>query len=306
MDEELESFKCNIKLHEYAASLGYEVDKRESSRKELVLRRAADKISIRKDIDGHYVYYSFREPGDHGTILDFVMRRQDKNFGEARKTLRIYVGVASGPSALPIYEHLEPSLRFDRNAVQKAWSAAKDLRWHDYLEQERCLPRKLLLSARFKGLRVDTRGNVLFPHYDAEGLCGFEKRNRRFKGFADLGEKGLWLSACAPGDRALIIGESAIDCISYACLFPSPARYASIAGGMSEKQPALIATAVAALPVGAEVVCVTHNDPDGDRYAEAIREVSLAGRFRIHRPELKDWNEVLMLEHGLHSFPAGN
>jgi Protein of unknown function (DUF3991)/Toprim-like len=305
MDEELERFKRDIKLHEYAASIGYELDKSDSTRKELVLRQGDDKISIRKDMDGHYVYYSFRDPGDHGTVLDFVMRRQGKNFGESRRVLRIYAGTVR-PSSLPVYEHLEPSPRFDRQAVQKAWEVAKDLRWHDYLEQDRSLPRRLLLAPRFKGLRVDARGNALFPHFDEEGLCGFEKRNRSFKGFADLGEKGLWTSACAPGDQSLVIGESAIDCISHACLFQSPARYASIAGGMSEKQPVLIAAAVAALPPGAEVVCITHDDPDGNRYAEAIREVSVAGRFRIHRPAgVKDWNDVLTSESGLHSFPAG-
>jgi Toprim-like/Protein of unknown function (DUF3991) len=304
MDEELERFKRDIKLHEYAASLGYELDTKESSRKELVLRRSADKISIRKDMDGHYVYYSFRDPADHGTVLDFVMRRQGKNFGEARKILRTYVGMSRFPS-LPVYEHLEPSARFDRKAVQAAWDAAKDLRWHDYLERERALPRRLLLSPRFRGLRVDARSNVLFAHYDDQGLCGFEKRNRTYKGFADLGEKGLWVSACAAEDGALVIGESAIDCISHACLFRSPARYASIAGGMSEKQPALIAAAIAALPRGAEVICITHDDPDGDRYADAIREVSLAGRFRIHRPSgVKDWNDVLTSERGRLSFPG--
>ena len=149
MDEELERFKRDIKLHEYAASIGYELDKSDSTRKELVLRQGDDKISIRKDMDGHYVYYSFRDPGDHGTVLDFVMRRQGKNFGEARRVLRIYAGTVR-PSSLPVYEHLEPSPRFDRQAVQKAWEVAKDLRWHDYLEQDRSLPRRLLLAPRFK------------------------------------------------------------------------------------------------------------------------------------------------------------
>jgi hypothetical protein len=39
MDEELQRFKRDIGLHEYAASLGYELDKAESSRRETVMRR---------------------------------------------------------------------------------------------------------------------------------------------------------------------------------------------------------------------------------------------------------------------------
>ena len=69
-------------------------------------------------------------------------------------------------------------------------------------------------------------------------LCGFEKRNRTFKGFAAEGEKGLWLSNQFSEDRRLVVGESAIDCISYEVLFPG-ARYASIAGGLNPAQPEL-------------------------------------------------------------------
>jgi hypothetical protein len=44
-----------LKLHEYAASLGYELDASETSRRETVMRKDGDKISIRVDADGHYV-----------------------------------------------------------------------------------------------------------------------------------------------------------------------------------------------------------------------------------------------------------
>ena len=64
MDEELERFK-RLKLHEYAASLGYELDARETSKRETVMRKDGDKISIHVDADGHYVFYSFRDEGDH-------------------------------------------------------------------------------------------------------------------------------------------------------------------------------------------------------------------------------------------------
>ena len=89
------------------------------------------------------------------------------------------------------------------------YKAMKELRWHDYLEQERAIPRAVLLSVRFKGcIRVDARANAIFPHFDEKGLCGFEKRNRAFKGFADLGEKGLWMSNVFPEDRCLVVGET--------------------------------------------------------------------------------------------------
>jgi hypothetical protein len=66
MDEELERFK-RLKLHGYAASLGYELDARETSKRETVMRKPGDKISICMDADGHYVFYSFRDEHDPGT-----------------------------------------------------------------------------------------------------------------------------------------------------------------------------------------------------------------------------------------------
>jgi hypothetical protein len=305
-DDELERFKTTIKLHEYAASLGFAVDKKESSRRETVMRRAADKISIRKDTDGHYVYYSFRgEPG--GTIIDFAMREKRGSLGEARKTLRIYMGTERSPS-LPVFEELDPSPQFDREFVEKQYAAAKPLVWHGWLENERKLPKAFLTSPRFQGrIRIDARANVLFLHEDEEGLCGFEKRNRNFKGFADLGKKGLWLSNQTDQDRRLVVGESAIDGISYEVLHcDGKTRYASFAGALSlDYQPALIAAECHGMPPGSEIVCITHPDADGERYAEVIQECAGSLLFRVHRPSgVKDWNDVLTSEGGLHFLPA--
>jgi hypothetical protein len=109
MDEELERFKCDIKLHEYAASLAYEIDQHESSKREIVMRRGGDKISVRRDIDGHYVYYSFRDENDHGTILDFIKARLGKTLGGARVVLRPFRA-----GTVIAYQHLEPAPRFNR------------------------------------------------------------------------------------------------------------------------------------------------------------------------------------------------
>jgi hypothetical protein len=178
------------------------------------------------------------------------------------------------------------------------------LRWHGWLEVERKIPRSVLLAPRFEGcLLVDARANAIFTHHDEFGVCGFEKRNRNFKGFAPLGKKGLWMSAKLLCDRCLVVGESAIDCLSYEALFPGN-RYASLAGGLNPDQPALIAAACRDMPAAdSQVICITHGDAEGERYAEAIRQCSPLP-VRIHRPEnVKDWNDVLRAT-GLHSFPA--
>jgi hypothetical protein len=48
-------------------------------------------------------------------------------------------------------------------------------------------------STAFAGhIRIDVRGNAVFPHIDRDGVCGYEIKNRNFTGFAPGGEKGLW------------------------------------------------------------------------------------------------------------------
>ena len=53
-------------------------------------------------------------------------------------------------------------------------------------------------------MRIDSRGNTVFPHFDAAGLCGYEIKNRGFTGFAAGGKKGLWFSHARPDDRCLV------------------------------------------------------------------------------------------------------
>ncbi len=49
MDEELERFKRDIDLRQYAASTGYELDKRDSWRGSSVMRRGGDKVVIKRN-----------------------------------------------------------------------------------------------------------------------------------------------------------------------------------------------------------------------------------------------------------------
>jgi hypothetical protein len=61
-DPELESFKTAIDLRAYAASQGYVLDRKESWRGSAVMRHAGgDKVIIKRDADGHYVYFSVRD-----------------------------------------------------------------------------------------------------------------------------------------------------------------------------------------------------------------------------------------------------
>jgi hypothetical protein len=160
----------------------------------------------------------------------------------------------------------------------------------------------LVLSAeRFAGrVRIDARGNAVFPHVDADGICGYELKNHGFTGFASGGSKGLWMSDTKDDDTRIVFCESSIDALSYAVLFPDEhARYASIGGKPNPLQSELIRAAATRMAGGSEIVAAMDADKAGRELAEVVRKaVGLSGRvdlrFRIDEPEgVKDWNDLL-------------
>ena len=305
-DPELEAFKTEIDLRAYAAEVeGYVLDARESWRGSSVMRHPnGDKLIIKRDADGHYVYFSVRDESDNGSIIDFVQRRRPgtRSLGRVRQALRPWLGGGRARTAasLPLFAPLTPTTK-DRLAVEREFRLMSWVERHAWLEGTRCIPYAVLTADRFAGrICTDRRGNAVFPHFDQEGLCGYEIRNAGYTGFAKGGEKGLWLSRTHDGDDCLVLCESALDALSHAALFPSgTTRYASIGGQMNRKQPVLLAALLQRLPDSATVVAATDNDADGWQYAETFSQlVHAASRddlvFHVQRPDaLKDWNDVL-------------
>ena len=87
--KQLDRFKIEINLVDYAQSQGYEYLTRESSPNSAVLRHdSGDKIIVATDTDGHGIYFSVGDDSDKGTIIDFVQNRRNLSLGEVRKELR--------------------------------------------------------------------------------------------------------------------------------------------------------------------------------------------------------------------------
>ena len=300
MDSELESMK-QIDLRAYAAAHGYQLDKKESWRGTSVMRHPVthDKVIIKRGMDGHYVYFSVRDDRDNGSIIDWVQFRQGLSLGAVRKELRPWIG--QPPVSVPAFPELRKTEK-DRMKVETAYARMKDASdGHPYLERERALPGPLLALDRFAGrIRIDDRGNAVFPHIDTQGLSGYELKNSGFTGFASGGSKALWLSHELPDDNRLVFSESAIDALSHAVLFPdNQTRYASIGGKPNPQQPELIRSAIARMPAKSKIVAAMDADADGQKLAEIVRAaVQLSGRddlsFVFQEPVgFKDWNDQL-------------
>ena len=143
---ELERFRHDINLVSFAASKGYAVDERESSRSCCMMRRSdGDKIAIGKAADGHWQYYSFRDERDNGDIVQFVQNRAGGReaypLGAVRKELRGWTHTAR---ELPqrAARVVEPVV-VDREAVARGVAAAKVVDTHPYLESRGLAPETL-------------------------------------------------------------------------------------------------------------------------------------------------------------------
>jgi Toprim-like/Protein of unknown function (DUF3991) len=305
MDDELEKFKTDIDLRAYAASHGFQLDRKESWRGSSVMRHPnGEKIIIKRGTDGHYIYFSVHRSDDNGTIIDFVQNRTRMSIGAVRKELRSWIGRDAAPAPFPEL----PKTNKDRVRVEAEYARMQDAPCHPYLENERGIPAQLLEDPRFIGrIRIDARNkNAVFPHFDQQGLCGFEIKNSRFTGFAAGATKGLWSSNEFLDDKRLVFSEGAIDSLSYAVLFPDEhTRYASIGGQLNPIQPELIRAAILAMPAHSEIVAAMDADAEGNKLAQVVRQaVELSGRddlrFVFHEPfGFKDWNDQLRAKNPL-------
>lgn len=303
MDHELERFKTGINLSEFTAARGYALDRRESSRNSAVMRHPdGDKIVIARHEGGAWVYFSVRDGSDNGTVIDFLQHRDGGSLGEVRKILRAWSGSARPPvPEIAFVRDLFPVSR-DRAAVMAAWERARATLVLPYLTGRGLGPEVLSLPIFAGCLRVDERGNALFPHYDREGLCGFEIKNRDFTGFAAGGVKGLWYSKARPMDNRLVLTESAIDAMSFHVLQGDDrTRYMSTGGSLNPQQPALLRGAMEKMPPGGLVLLAFDADEGGEKLTEEVRAFAPSGReLRRVVPEGgKDWNQVLKNQLGL-------
>lgn len=292
--DELERFK-ELNLGELAAFYGYQIDRRQSSRSNLVMRHAdGDKIIIATGEDGHGIFYSTKADRN-GSVVDFAMFREGCTLGHARKALRRYTGQQAhppSPSARPPAIPKPEPIPKDRAALIAQWHCFRPY-GGSYLKSRGLSP--ATVAAFAERLRLDERGNTAFRHDERDGLCGWEKKNRGFTGYARGSSKGLF--ACRVGIRPgeavprIIIAESALDAMSHHEHDPRPGLWLSFGGGLSPSQHELLAYVLTKYPA-AEVITATDADNQGEEFAALI----LAQRpdaIRARPPTGKDWNDAI-------------
>jgi hypothetical protein len=295
--DELERFKVEINLTSFAASRGYRLDRRESSRNCVVMRHPTtdDKIIVsRGERDLHWIYFSVRDARDSGTIVDFVQRRDRGTLGDVRRVLGPWIGSDPPRVAPELYRHSIEPRRADRAMVERVFAEARSVSESAYLNSRGIRP-ATLSSARFAGtFREDRRHNILFPHRDAEGFAGFESKNHGWTSFSSGGVRSLWRSNSIAGDTQFVLVESAIDALSFDQVHGGlPASYASTAGTLSDHQRVVLRKMLDDLPAATTIVLAFDRDAAGERLADEVRALGAARLSRSLPPTGKDWNEYL-------------
>jgi len=289
--DEINDFKAKINLAAYMCSKGYKVDKSESSRNSIVLRKGQDKLIVSTATDGHGIYFSVRDDQDNGSIIDFIQKRENMNIGQVRRELRPSLGLRP-----EIKYSIKKPVAADKNTQQVIHAYSKTLSLSDggYLSRKRGISANILDDSRFSSMvREDKKGNVIFPHYNNSGLCGYELKNDAFTGFSKSGQKSVWHSSNLGSSKKLVVCESAIDCLSHAQLHPDiDTAYISVAGSLSQAQEEIIGRVIASYrEKGLDVISATDADAAGNEFQEAFKAM---GANLKHQPLAGDWNDALI------------
>lgn len=296
--EELDRFKREVNFVEYASTLEYEVDGNESTKNSVVLRGpGGDKVIVSSGTGGHWIYFSVRDDKDNGTLIDFVQKRTGKKIGEIRLDLRKWMGEADTrpPMAAPKRIEKPVQTEMDRPQIEKQWRLLAPYA-HDYLTVERGLSQETI-KAFAPWIRQDGWKNACFMHRDRIGVTGWEKKNRKFTGFAEGGDKRLFAALVGDRKENVVIGEAAIDLMSYHQMKGViNTLYISIGGSMSEDQRLLLEEVLRTTPK-AKLIVATDNDGPGEKYDAIVRAVR-PDAVR-DKPERKDWNDDLRASLGM-------
>ncbi|GAB3879448.1 hypothetical protein GCM10028824_42960 [Hymenobacter segetis] len=268
---ELERFKRDIDLVDYAQRQGYTI-KKESRRGDWHhLVKDEEHVIVTRKGD-HQVYLNTGDDRDAGSIIDFAKTRggdgHGLNLGQVRQQLREYLDGAPAParvyatppdparlSSLPVGEpELEARQAEEERRtrlISEVLGVKKELTDRSYLHG-RGITDETLDSPAFQGriftAQQNEHKNTAFPLYNEHGLASVEQKNEHYKSLLPLPKNGIWVSHPTDGKdtpvERVVVSESAVDSLSHFQLKhgqdPKNTLYVATSGTPTEAQVALI------------------------------------------------------------------
>ena len=297
IDAELDTLKRQ-NFQAVAMNLGYSRVPGESGTSYTLKNETGDKVIAKLDGD-HWVYFGLHDRSDNGSICDFVQRRIGGSLGHVRKWLREATNQEIlSPTARPLTLPEPAPVDLD-HCYKKSKAVWQSAVWNPEPAYLRCrgLAPATLNDPRFRDCwRVDRSGNVLFPHHDQRGICGYERRGPDCKSLGAGVKRGLWKSAnlWSASTTEVVITESPIDALSHYQLKGGSLAYVATGGSLGSRQIELL-TLLFKRVLRSDRVWITvgtDNDPAGDAMFEQIQQIA---PMQIYRQSAvgKDWSDDL-------------
>jgi hypothetical protein len=291
---EIEALREQVKCGAVLEQAGFAIDKKESTRRAVKFRRSSEIIIVTHAGQGWFDPLSEAK----GDVFRLVEHLDRVGFLEGVERVADLVG-----ATITSPEWERPSCREPHDlSVSDRWRARRhpwsgSLTWQ-YLRDERCLPAHVLRMAIERNLlREGPHGSMWAAHTTEAGIVtGWEARGPQYRGFASGGTKILFRLGVKAAVR-LAVTEAAIDAMSLAAIesLREGTLYLSTGGGWSPATAAALSELASEPSV--QLVAATDANPQGDMFAERLRELAdEAGCDWVRlRPPEEDWNEILKL-----------
>lgn len=294
---QIEDLRGRVTCAAVLETAGFGLDPRESTRRALKYRRAAEIIIVTHEGRGWFDPLSDAK----GDVFALVAHLHGESFPEALDRVASLVGMTV---SAPVWQRPRRDASTDVSIAER-WRGRRapwpgSATWR-YLRDERGLSEFVLRSAiRQDLLREGPKGSMWAAYTDDDGaLVGWEERGSRWRGFSTGGEKVLFRFGSADAVR-ICATEAAIDAMSLADLEGArpDSLYVATGGGWSP------ATEIALRRLASRpetlLVAATDADAQGEIYAERIgkmAEETGCRRLRLS-PVQRDWNLMLQEKKG--------
>ncbi len=294
---QIEDLRGRVTCAVVLEAAGFALDPRESTRRALKYRRAAEIVIVTHEGRGWFDPRSDAK----GDVFALVAHLHGESFPEALDRVAGLVGVTVNG---PVWQRPRRDASTDVSIAER-WRGRRAPRagsatWR-YLRDERGLSEFVLRAAiRQDLLREGPKGSMWAAYTDDDGaLVGWEERGSRWRGFSTGGEKVLFRFGSA-GALRICVTEAAVDAMSLADLEGArpDSLYVATGGGWSP------ATEVALRRLASRpetlLVAATDADAQGEIYAERIgklAEETGGRRLRLSSVQ-RDWNLMLQEKKG--------
>ena len=241
-----------------------------------------------------------------GGPIKFMREHYGMNFQEAMQALLGY-------SALPLTHEIQPVMAKEKKEFRLPEANDNMHRVYAYLIKQRFIaPEVITHFAKRKLLYEDKKHhNAVFVGVDSNGIPR-QAHKRSTTTFGNSfrqtieGSDTKYSFAHFGTSQKLFVFEAPIDLMSFLTLYPKDWEQHSYIA-MNGVYEGAVLTALEEHPNLTEIVIFTDNDEGGidaaDRLTDVLKE---HGYTEIHRlePSMKDWNEVLKVQHRAKALPA--